>query len=66
MILSRVRSRFVGVMEMIIMNEFGGVTKFGGQQPRSLIVGALVSRSMDQVQEFAVALLAIYLGVQDF
>ena len=48
------------------MNEFGGVTKFGGQQPRSLIVGALVSRSMDQVQEFAVALLAIYLGVQDF
>ena len=25
------------------MNKFGGVTKLGGQQPGSLIIGALIS-----------------------
>ena len=34
---------------MIIMDEFGGMTKLGGQQPGSLVVSAFVSGPMDQV-----------------
>ena len=51
---------------MIIVNEFGGVTKLGGQQPGSLIISALIFRPMDQVQELTVVLSVIYLRVQGF
>ena len=41
------------------------MSKFGGEYPRSLFVGAFITSPLDQVQEFASATPVVDLGVQN-
>ena len=50
---------------MEVRYEFLGVSKFGGEDPRSFLVGAFVAGPADQVQKLAGPTPPVDLGVED-
>ena len=50
---------------MEVRYEFLGVSKFGGEDPRSFLVGAFVTGPADQVQKLAGPTSPVDLGVED-
>ena len=55
----------VGVGPVEVRHEFLGVSKFGGEDPRSFLVGAFVAGPADQVQKLAGPTSPVDLGVED-
>ena len=51
---------------MKLGDNLGGVTKLGSQQPRCLLVGTLVARPSDKVEEVARSPTTVNFGVEYF
>ena len=51
---------------MKLGDDLGGITKLGSQQPRRLLVGTLVARPSDKVEEVARSLTTVNFGVEYF
>ena len=61
-----VRTRLVGILQVVSGDEFGGVIKLCGKEPRSFLVGTCISSPADKVEELAVMPSSINLRVEDF
>ena len=59
------RTRFIWVGFVEVLNEFVRVREFIGSDPGCFFVGALVTSPAHKVQEFALAV-PIYLCIKDF
>ena len=61
-----VQARLVRVLHVVSGDEFGGVIKLCGKEPRSFFVGTCITSPADKVQELAVTPSPINLRVKDF
>ena len=59
-------TRFVGILQVVSGNEFGGMIKLHGKEPRGFFVGTSISSPADKVEKLAVMPSPINLRVEDF
>ena len=61
-----VQARLIRILHMVSGDEFGGVVKLCGKEPRGFLISTSISSPADQVKELAVMPSPINLRVEDF
>ena len=61
-----IQAGFVGILQVVSGDEFGGVIKLCGKEPQGFFVGTSISSPVDKVEELAVTPSPINLRVEDF
>ena len=61
-----VQARFVGILQVVSGDEFGGMIKLHGKEPQSFFISTSVSSPADKVEELAAMPSPINLRVKDF
>ena len=61
-----VRARLIRILHVVSNDEFGGMIKLHGKEPRSFFVGTCITSPADKIEELAVTPSPINFRVKDF